>query len=294
MSDFSSLIIGPGAIGSLVCAEIQPFSRVSVFAHRQNLTLATHLDLPGKTLALDWTVTPAPSVDVIWVCCKAMHAEQSTQQALARYSNATVVLLHNGMGPQQALSEAFGDQIIWGSTTCGALPISPQHYVQTSFGHTLMDQRAAHERPDYFNALIARSDQSNILKPAAIESIEAVLWQKILVNACINPLTAYHSVKNGQLSTNDHQREICAILNEITKLIQAKHLTLSEDPLTMVNQVITNSAENWSSMARDVQEGRKTEIDFINGFLIREGARLGIKTPVLERWYKRIAQRQVS
>lgn len=296
MTTFTSLIIGPGAIGALACAELQSFSRVLVYPHRPSLTLSSHLELPNQSIPLTWSVSSLaePSVDVIWVCCKAMFAEVTTQAALARYPNAIVVLLHNGMGPQQALSQRFGSRIVWGSTTCGALPGATRHFRQTSFGQTLLDARAGSLLPVYFSALFDRSDETGILRPEPSASIAAVLWQKILINACINPLTAYHGIRNGELAGTHYRNDIDAIIQEVQALMRAQNLPLPENPAQTVATVIKNSAHNWSSMARDRQRQQPTEIDFINGFLIKEGARLGIETPVLRKWYQRIAVNEES
>lgn len=295
MTALNSLIIGPGAIGALVCAGIQTFSHVHVFRHREQMTLKTQLESGAHTISLNWRPDDGQSrIDVIWVCCKAMHAVKATQDALSTYPDADVVLLHNGLGPQQALSEQYGPQIIWGSTTCGALPVNSQHFLQTSFGKTRLEARAEIRNPDYFGRLFRHLSADGVLCPETTESIEQILWQKILINACVNPLTAYYGVRNGRLSAATHQQEISIIAGEVVQLMHARRLTTPEDPLALVNQVIAVSADNWSSMAQDIHHRRLTEIDYINGFLIHEGRRLGIDTPALEIWYKRIALMQNS
>lgn len=295
MTDFHSLIIGPGAIGALVCAEVQAFSQVSVQRHRQSIHLKPWLESAQRTIDLNWQPDlNQQDVDIIWICCKAMHAVAAAKQALKSYPNASAVLLHNGMGPQQQLTDIYGSRIIWGSTTCGALSISDDRFLQTSQGHTRISSLALDRKPDYFKTLFDRSGSARVLQAEPTADIEAILWHKILINACVNPLTAWYGVRNGELASPEYQTEITSIADEVLQLMSAQQITPPKDPLSLINDVIRISAENWSSMAQDIRQGRITEIDYINGFLIAEGTRLKLDTPFLDKWYQRITTLQKS
>lgn len=296
---FNSLIIGPGAIGALVCAQLQRQGNVAVFNHRPGIILAEKLTTHNQAILLDWQLEnsfASFNADVIWVCCKAHQTESAVPKALTQHPNAAVVLLHNGMGPQQALIERYGDAIVPSSTTCGALPTSSGGFKQTAFGETLIGQspiqQKKFERLAHFISSQEASAPPMRFKPS--QDIWPLLWRKVLINACINPITAYHQVQNGELIADRYQQEWRPVMAETLKVMQACGIQMPSDPAEAVMTVIRNSAQNWSSMAMDAKHGRTTEIDAINGFLIQQAARFEIDVPHLKKWYKRIAFPELS
>lgn len=103
------------------------------------------------------------------------------------------------------------------------------------------------------------------------DQIEEVLWKKLAANCIINPLTAVHQIQNGVLLT-EHREEQLMLLEEFVG-VYLKLYPSSELPdfAGYVHQVLHDTKENWSSMCQDVREGRPTEIDYLNGYLLRFG-----------------------
>ena len=292
MTRITSLIVGPGAIGALTCAHLQSFSEVYVYPHRTPLLLASKLLSANSKINLNWTLTlpKQTSPDIIWVTCKAHHVVAALRPLLTRYPKAFAVLLHNGMGPQQELQLEFNDRIIFGSTTCGALPLEPHSFLQTSHGDTYLGFSATNKEQQRLKTILLNStNNSGALALRETDNIEQILWQKILINACINPLTAYHNIQNGEICKPYYRDELELICTEINHIMLAASLKPIKNPVDQVLKVATLSASNWSSMAMDVKSGRSTEIEAINGFLLKQAQALNIAVPVLSKWYKRIA-----
>ncbi len=292
MTSLKSLIVGPGAIGALTCVHIQAFSDVFVYEHRQKLELATSLIIGDFKNPLHWALIgdTAPAIDVIWVCCKANQVSKTIPQLLHRFPEAVAILLHNGMGPQQQLQDEFDDRILVGSTTCGALPDSPKSFTQTSFGKTFLGFRENNARHQSLKRILLRvTNNTGPLAFCDANDIDNILWRKLLINACINPLTAFHQIQNGKLLKLEFRQEITEICREVMQIMQAAGVAQMDDPIQAVLDVAQMSQHNWSSMAMDLKMHRKTEIDYINGFLIDRGLDFNIPTPTLEKWYKRIA-----
>jgi 2-dehydropantoate 2-reductase len=109
-----------------------------------------------------------------------------------------------------------------------------------------------------------------------------LLWDKLLVNIGINALTALSGLRNGQLLEFRETEEILeAAVREAFQVAQALGIALSHnDPVTQTKEVCRLTAANTSSMLQDVRHKRKTEIEMMNGAIVREGQRLGIATPV--------------
>ena len=111
---------------------------------------------------------------------------------------------------------------------------------------------------------------------------------KLAVNSIINPLTAILDCKNGALLYNFYfQRVVRLLLAEISIVIKSlpelknvPNVSMRFDTLRlerMVFSIATTTAENYSSMLQDIRSGRLTEIDYINGYIIKRGEEMGIQ-----------------
>jgi 2-dehydropantoate 2-reductase len=121
------------------------------------------------------------------------------------------------------------------------------------------------------------------------------LWLKLAINAAINPLSALHKVKNGELAQAKYQIQIAALCDEITLIMQHLGFELESDRLiNAVKHVIQQTRDNYSSMNRDLQAKRKTEINFINGYILEQAARFNLPCPVNLALCTEIRQQEVS
>ncbi|MDP3695874.1 MAG: 2-dehydropantoate 2-reductase, partial [Desulfocapsaceae bacterium] len=132
------------------------------------------------------------------------------------------------------------------------------------------------------------SELARILQDAGLDvtlsrDIRSQLWAKLFINAAINPLTALYNRTNGQLLTSCAARSrLKNIVYEAETVARACGIAISVDPLKATLAVCKSTARNISSMLQDRRHQRPTEIDAINGAVIREGKRLGIPTPFNE------------
>jgi 2-dehydropantoate 2-reductase len=114
--------------------------------------------------------------------------------------------------------------------------------------------------------------------------IKSLIWSKLIINAGINALTAITRLNNGRLIEFEGTREILKeAVTEAVKIAKRKRIKLIyDDPLSKVESVCEATAGNVASMLQDVLKQKRTEIDFINGVIVRQGKSLGVKTPVNE------------
>ena len=114
------------------------------------------------------------------------------------------------------------------------------------------------------------------------EEIWNEVWGKLLVNAGVNPLTAITRLANGVMVDHAESREVMkGIVLEGQRVAVAKGIRLPyTDAVKKVEEACVATRPNHSSMLQDVLAQRETEVDFINGAIVREGERLGIETPV--------------
>lgn len=134
-------------------------------------------------------------------------------------------------------------------------------------------------------------DFSRIFSAAGIptrfsEDVMKYVWGKIIYNSALNPLGAILEVNYGKLAENDESRKLMdGIIEEIFAVLSAiGQETLWPDASSYLQafygQMLPPTAEHHASMFQDIQRGRKTEIDALNGAVVKLGRQYGINTPV--------------
>ncbi|MBV1787275.1 2-dehydropantoate 2-reductase [Marinobacterium sp. D7] len=196
--------------------------------------------------------------------------------------DAQILLLQNGYGHQQKSAAALFPRPVWaGITTSGARRTAAFEVIQSGEGQTLVGRLnppadAGARYPDGWDRLD---------HPVQISrDINHALWQKLAINAAINPLTALHGCRNGELLGAEYSDELTALCSEIERVAAACAQPLFDTPLLeQVRQVATNTAHNRSSMLEDLRSGRRTEIEQITGFLCAAAREVGVETPLNTR-----------
>ena len=191
--------------------------------------------------------------------------------------DSVVVLLVNGMGLAEQLAADWPHlNIFCGTTTEGAYCLAPQHIQHTGRGKTRIGKQGEKKPPPWFEKW------SDAIDTCVWDSdIEAALWSKMAINCIINPLTALHNCANGELSQRPELiTQVTTLCGEVSKITRAAGFTAIAAALPqLVAGVIAATANNRSSMLKDVENGRRTEIDYITGFLLRVADQHGIDAP---------------
>jgi 2-dehydropantoate 2-reductase len=112
--------------------------------------------------------------------------------------------------------------------------------------------------------------------------IDVELWTKLIVNAALNAISAVVQVPYGPIVAIPESREtVRQIVNECVAVARADGVSMPDvDFVEMVWRFAKDNGHVYSSTARDVARGARTEIDALNGFVVRRGASLGVPTPV--------------
>ncbi|MDI1300290.1 MAG: ketopantoate reductase family protein [bacterium] len=191
-----------------------------------------------------------------------------------------ILLLQNGMGTEDLLCAEHPDLcILNGITTDGIFREGKDRLVQAGHGETWL---GCHHRNDEANAkAIAASLSGNAWPVHFVPDIQQRRWQKLAMNCAINPLTALYRCRNGELLEKPDalatMRHICT---EAALVMRAEGLDADSETLFKAAcETARKTAANISSMRADVDAGRPTEIDFINGYLLRRAAAHGIAVP---------------
>jgi 2-dehydropantoate 2-reductase len=114
------------------------------------------------------------------------------------------------------------------------------------------------------------------------QDVAALVWSKLVINVGINALTALTGQPNGKLLESEELKALMAdLVAEAVAVAKASGIRITyEDPLATVYDVAARTGANRSSMLQDFDKGRETEIDFMNGAIVREAAARGLGVPV--------------
>ncbi|KAA1173751.1 ketopantoate reductase family protein [Marinobacter salinexigens] len=281
-------ILGAGALGRLWAALLPEHQ--SCFLPRPDTDPAaspvryTFQNLDGKptTITRPWLTLPT-DISLLLVTTKAGDTVEALDSWLPHISSKVpVLLLQNGLGSQQAVAEHWPDRpILAASTTEGANRPTPDQLKHAGQGDTWIGPLTSAAAP--LTERVVESLQPSGLRIHCEQDILPRLWQKLVINAGINPFTALLNCPNGDILDNDFfQQKIIPLCAEIAQLMSAEGIegAAPEELRNRIENVARATARNTSSMRADTLAGRCTEIDFINGYLVRLGQKLGIPTPV--------------
>ncbi len=286
-------IVGAGALGSLVGgllaragASVCLYNPSNV-EHMQTIAsagLCIERDGTSFTVSLETTTTPQAlaEADVVGIFVKAHQTAQAMAQIAPHLNQRSWVLsLQNGVGMEsEILRFVPKERFLRGVTAQGATLLGPGRVRWAGVGPTRLGRWQGPLTPEIEKilALLRNAD----IETEYSEEIERLLWEKLIINCAINPLTALFDQPNGAIVADLELRQIAgAVAHEVLGVARAHGVTLSEaEAIERVETVATKTAQNISSMLQDVRRGRPTEIEYINGAVVREGRRLGIATPL--------------
>lgn len=285
-------IVGAGALGSVFGGLLYEAGTdvVLIRRNREHVNLVREQGLRLDGVSGDRTIRPkivvdpaeAGTVDLALVLVKAYDtsgAVSVVERILA--PNGVVLTLQNGVGNFEVLDKAFPGKALLGTTTNGALALEPGRVRHTGVGQTLLGEAdgSSSERALQVASVLEKMKAGPV---QVVNNAVGCVWSKLIINAAINAPATLLRVRNGELpATEPGKALIHEVVEECLKVVQARGITLIfDDPETHVVAVCRATAPNINSMLQDIRAGRRTEIDFINAALEREGERLGIPTPV--------------
>lgn len=113
------------------------------------------------------------------------------------------------------------------------------------------------------------------------DTVRDAVWEKVLVNLGINAATALSQVRNGMIADTEPGRRLAeAAVAEGSAVAREEGRTVRDDIVDYVLEIATETAQNKSSMRQDLEAGRTTEIETLNGEILSRAERHGIETPV--------------
>ncbi len=217
-------------------------------------------------------------VDLLLVLVKAGDTREALAWAGGAVGQSTVLLtLQNGLGNAETLAEMAGpERVLVGTTAMGATLTGPGIVRPGGEGPT----RIAPWVPEGMAAERAAAVAA-LLQAGLADDPARLLWSKLVINAGINALTAVLRVTNGGLLERPSARRLMEqAAREAYHVALAEGVILMDDSVEQVARVAAATAQNRSSMLQDLERGRRTEVEAINGEVVRRGRDYGVGTPV--------------
>lgn len=269
-------LLGVGSLGTVTAARLLE-AGISVHAvSRQparHLTRTLHRAMqPPLTLTLQcWAGEP---IDTLVISVKAPDTAAALLPCLPHLQrDATLVVLQNGMGTLDDIPLPGTVRCVYAVSTDGAWRDADQVTLAAE-NTTLMGDGSEHP-PAWFSTL-----QPFWTGLQWCADIAHARWQKLAVNAVINPLTAVYRCPNGALlDGGEREARMAELAREVDLVCQQQFSDWPCDTLARCRAVAGQTATNTSSMLADVLAGRPTEIHYINGFLLRTAQAHGLTLP---------------
>ncbi len=247
--------------------------------------------LQNPVIGLHLTQDPvlAYPCDLAVVLVKSYRTTQAGQQVAHLLAPGGLVLsLQNGLGNVETLTALLHDsptQVTHGSSLLGASLTRPGPVVMGGLGSTTLGTTPtltmAHRQTlEWFKQAMTQAGAAvNIT-----DNVQSIIWGKLVVNCAVNPIAALLDVTNGTLLEHGATRQLLSqVALEVAAVARAAHITLpfpdAEAPAQAMRAAQIN-ADNICSMVQDLRKHRPTEIEAINGAVVREATRLGLDVPV--------------
>ncbi|MEL0609607.1 2-dehydropantoate 2-reductase [Vibrio echinoideorum] len=286
-------IIGPGAIGSLWAIKLsQAGHNVSLWSRSTNSSIEISLDDQTSIPFSNNNIEKLSESDLVIFTVKAWQVKEATIPLLQYLDPDTILMfMHNGMGAVDNIATQIdAHPVVLATTTQAAFKPNRNNVSHTGIGQT---QLGAFNLKGQQCTFLVDVLEHALPVVSWNPEIKTALWTKLAINCAINPLTGLEQIKNGDLVDKKFSNVLRSIIKELTQVMQAESITCSFSELeTNVNKVIKATAKNNSSMKQDMFYQRKTEIDFINGYLIKTALKHQIDVPVNQRLFAQVKEQE--
>ncbi|MBB6175898.1 2-dehydropantoate 2-reductase [Anoxybacillus tengchongensis] len=288
-------IIGGGAVGLLAAAYFSKKYDVTIYTRRyeQAEQLRTHgLTVIYGNERTTHRVHAEPFVraieeDVLFLAVKQYDVTNILNTRIHMLQANAIMFLQNGMGHVPYLPHLPQKHIALAVVEHGALKIDDTTVSHTGIGRTKWSiWRGEKETFSFLSEVDAR------FLFEYVDDWETMLIEKLMVNVCINPLTALLGVPNGMLVTHVPYRQAMEqLFHEVASIFQ---LEQQERIWRHIQTVCEQTAANRSSMLRDIEAGRRTELDAILGYVIERANERHVPAPISTLLYALVKGRELE
>jgi 2-dehydropantoate 2-reductase len=284
-------VVGSGAVGSLFAANLAQLDDVEVWAYdlaqehvdainRDGLRLSGAGEVVGRPRATS-DAAELPPCDFGIVATKAMHTSAAIAATAHAFAGGSVATVQNGLGNEEAIAEHV-ERVIRGTTFPAGKIVAPGHVQWDVKGDTTFGP---------FEAKPAAADEIGLLADActragmptsAVADARGPQWRKVIFNASTNPIGALTGLTHGRVCEDPALRALVTeLVDEGKAVAAAQGIELDADPEQLIDHAARPDVayDHKASMLQDVEARRPTEVDYLNGGIVRFGEEHGVATP---------------
>jgi 2-dehydropantoate 2-reductase len=285
-------IVGCGAVGSLFAASLGTLDGVEVWAYDpwvehvdaindHGLRLSGAGDVVGRVRA---TADPAelPASDFGIVATKSMHTSAAVEATAHAFEHGSVCSVQNGAGNEELVAEHVRE-VIRGTTFPAGHLIEPGHVGWDTKGDTHIGPFEPQPAPMEKVRELADACTRAGMPTQALEDARGAQWRKLIFNAASNPIGALTGFTHGRIAEFPLTRELAwAVMREGRAVSDAQSISLDMSPEELFAHAARKDVAygHKPSMLQDVEAGRETEVDFLNGAIVAFGQRYGVDAPL--------------
>lgn len=279
-----TLVMGAGAVGCYYGAMLARAGHpVTLVGRQRHVEVINRDGLMLETAAFSERVSAqaavspasAPDAELVLVCVKSGDTEDAGQELAPHLARDAIVLsLQNGVDNADRLAQVLGRPVIPAVVYVAVEMAGPGHVRHHGRGDLLI---GASTRSPEIAALLTEAGVPTTVSADAL----AALWDKLIINCAFNALSAIPQLPYGELVQREQVLQVMHdAADECLAVAAAAGIRVNGDPRIAIGKISESMATQYSSTAQDLAAGRPSEIEHLNGYIVKTGARLQVPTPV--------------
>jgi 2-dehydropantoate 2-reductase len=284
-------VVGCGAVGSLFAANLAQLEDVEVWAYdafrehveainASGLRLSGAGDVVGRLHATA-DAQELPPCDFGIVATKAMHTKAAIAATAHAFADGYVATVQNGLGNEETLSQHV-ERVIRGTTFPAGKLLEPGHVQWDVKGDTTLGPYDERTSLDVVERLADACTRGG-MPTHAVADARGPQWRKVIFNASTNPIGALTGLTHGGVCERPDLRALVSgLVDEGKAVAAAQGIELDADPEELIDHAAKPEVAygHKASMLQDVEAGRQTEVDYLNGGIVRFGREHDVPTPL--------------
>jgi 2-dehydropantoate 2-reductase len=283
-------VVGAGAVGGYFGGTFARAGAPTIFIGRKHFVDAVN----AKGLAIDRSegqerivarvttdISAIRDCSLILLCVKSNDTSATAAQMTPFVSrDATVVCLQNGIDNADRVRAATNTVVLQAVVYVAVSTPEAGRVKHLARGDLIIGPPS--EKTTKVAGVFDRAGISCRIS----DNIEGELWVKLLCNCALNAISALGRARYGEIMQNNDGKELMQdVVDEVLAVARAARVVLpgvddSQSGMAAAMEIATQMAGAFSSTAQDLNRGRSTEIDALNGYIVRRGAELGVPVPV--------------
>jgi 2-dehydropantoate 2-reductase len=285
-------VVGCGAVGSLFAANLAQLDDVEVWAYdldqehveainANGLRLSGAGEVVGRVRATS-DAGELPACEFGIVATKSMHTEPAIRATAPAFAGGCVCSVQNGLGNEEALARQVA-RVIRGTTFPAGRLVGPGHVQWEVKGDTTIGPFEPSPAPLEEVERLAEALTRAGLPTSALADARGPQWRKVIFNAATNPVGALTGLSHGRVCEDAALRRlVSSLVDEGKAVAAAEGIELDADPEELIDHAARPDVayDHKASMLQDVEAHRETEVEYLNGGIVRFGHAQGVPTPL--------------